>query len=211
MSLRQRISLILGTALVIIVAFVAGLLAAPSTSFPDNTSAEAGFARDMQTHHQQAVELSTILRDRTEDEEMRLLSDDIALTQQQQAGQMYSWLTVWGLPQAAAEPSMTWMMGSDLSSADPTLRGNSRNLPGESMPGLAAPAQLAELKASSGVSAEILYLQLMIAHHKGGVEMAQALLDQSDNRVVVNLAKNMVVAQQSEIDYMTQLLTTRTQ
>lgn len=209
MSLRARIALILGTALVIVAAFVAGMLTVPSTAFPTNTSAEAGFARDMQTHHSQAVDLSMIVRDRTFDPDIRLLSYDIALTQQQQVGQMYSWLTVWGLPQAAAEPSMTWMMRPGPSGDGHGLDGDTAHQAGEPMPGLATAAQLEELKASSGVQAEALYLQLMIAHHKGGVEMAQAVLDRSENRVVVALAKSMVVAQQAEIDYMTELLTAR--
>ncbi|MEO7148009.1 MAG: DUF305 domain-containing protein [Terrimesophilobacter sp.] len=210
MSLRARLALILGTALVIVAAFVAGMLTSPSSAFPTNTSAEAGFARDMQTHHSQAVELSMIVRDRTFDPDIRLLAYDIALTQQQQVGQMYSWLTVWGLPQAAAEPSMTWMVRSGLSGAGHDQGDASTHPSGEPMPGLATPAQLEKLKASSEVQAEILYLQLMIAHHKGGVEMAQAVLDRSENRVVVTLAKSMVIAQQAEIDYMSELLAART-
>ncbi len=186
------------------------MLTSPSSAFPTNTSAEAGFARDMQTHHSQAVELSMIVRDRTFDPDIRLLAYDIALTQQQQVGQMYSWLTVWGLPQAAAEPSMTWMVRSGLSGAGHDQGDASTHPSGEPMPGLATPAQLEKLKASSEVQAEILYLQLMIAHHKGGVEMAQAVLDRSENRVVVTLAKSMVIAQQAEIDYMSELLAART-
>ncbi len=209
-TLRKRIALILGAALVITASFLIGLLATPSTAFPTNTSAEAGFARDMQTHHLQAVDLSMIVRDLTDDQDIRLLAYDIALTQQQQAGQMYSWLTVWDLPQAAAEPSMTWMVrpGSEGTAHDHAAE--SAHVAGEPMPGLATSAQLAELKASSGVEAEILYLQLMIAHHKGGVEMAQAVVDRSENRVVLNLATSMIVAQQSEINYMTEQLEART-
>ena len=77
------------------------------------------------------------------------------------------------------------------------------------MPGLATPEQLAELKAASGVPAEKLYLTLMIAHHEGGIEMAQAVLDRSTNRVVTALARGMIAAQQSEIDYMNELLAAR--
>lgn len=209
MTLRMRVVLILGTASVVVVAFVAGLVAAPSPKFPTDTSSEAGFARDMQAHHLQAVELSMVMRDRTDDEELRLLAYDIALTQQQQAGQMYSWLTVWGLPQAASEPSMTWVISTAPTSASHEYGGGSDHVPGAPMPGLATTAQLDDLKASSGILAEILYLRLMIAHHKGGVEMAEALLERSENRIVVNFAVNIVAAQQSEIDYMTKLLAVR--
>ena len=207
---RALVAIILGVAVLVVASFLAGRFTAPAEAFPNDTSAEAGFARDMQTHHLQAVDMSVIVRDETDDPDIRLLAYDIALTQQQQAGQMFSWLTVWGLPQAAPEPSMTWMVrpgktgaGHDHGTAAPA------HVPGQPMPGLATDAQMAQLKASTGVEAEKLYLHLMIAHHKGGIEMAEAILDRTDNRVVVNLAKGMIAAQQSEIDYMTELLSAR--
>jgi hypothetical protein len=55
---------------------------------PADGSAEAGFARDMSVHHAQAVEMAELLRDRTQSEEMRTLTADMALTQQGQIGQM---------------------------------------------------------------------------------------------------------------------------
>ena len=57
-----------------------------------------GFARDMMVHHAQAVEMAEIVRDKTENENVRILATDIALTQQAQIGQMQGWLAVWELP-----------------------------------------------------------------------------------------------------------------
>ena len=207
---RTIVLAIVGVTALVITSFLVGRLTVPSEVTPNNTSAEAGFSRDMQLHHLQAVEMSMIVRDETDDPDIRLLAFDIALTQQQQAGQMFAWLTVWGLPQAAGEPSMTWMVrpgrsgtGHDHGPGEPA------HVPGEPMPGLATEAQLAELRAATGVDAERLYLQLMIAHHIGGVDMAEAVLDRSTNRVVVTLARAMIAAQQSEIDYMNLLLDER--
>ncbi|MBE2224297.1 MAG: DUF305 domain-containing protein [Anaerolineae bacterium] len=45
-------------------------------------SADVGFAHDMYDHHRQAVEMSTLLYDRTEDETMRILAYDILTMQQ---------------------------------------------------------------------------------------------------------------------------------
>lgn len=175
--------------------------AAPST--PSTTSAEAGFARDMQVHHQQAIEMSTIIREKSSNEEIRTLAYDIATAQGQQAGQMFGWLTMWKLPQASAEPSMTWMM-------QPTLDGSPSDMGSAPhsemvMPGLATFEQMEELKASTD-SSDAIFLKLMIAHHAGGVEMAQALLDRSTNEVVTSLAERMVLTQKSEITYMNELL-----
>lgn len=51
---------------------------------PGNDSAEAGFARDMIVHHSQAVEMAGIVRDRTQNDRIKTLATDIALTQQAQ-------------------------------------------------------------------------------------------------------------------------------
>ncbi|QXE37209.1 DUF305 domain-containing protein [Streptomyces sp. GMY02] len=77
---------------------------------PTAGSADAGFARDMAVHHQQAVEMSFIVRDSTDDEEVRRLAYDIANTQANQRGMLLGWLDMWGLPkvEAGREP-MAWM------------------------------------------------------------------------------------------------------
>lgn len=192
-------------------AFAAGSLSAPVATAPSTTSAEAGFARDMQTHHNQAVEMSLIVRDLTDDPDVRLLAYDIATSQSQQAGQMNGWLTVWNLPQTAPEPSMTWMSRPPLTGVSHAGMsemgtGESDHEPGGEMPGMATAAQLAELKAATGRDAERNYLRLMIAHHEGGVEMADAVLVRSNERVVRSLAASIVKAQSSEIAYMNDLL-----
>ena len=64
---------------------------------PGDLSVDAGFARDMQTHHDQAVEMSLIVRDLTDDEDVRQIAYDIARTQAHQSGQMAGWLAAWGL------------------------------------------------------------------------------------------------------------------
>lgn len=61
-------------------AFSAGRVSA-GPAHPDATSADAGFARDMQVHHNQAVEMSMIVRDNITDETLRTIAYDIALTQ----------------------------------------------------------------------------------------------------------------------------------
>ncbi|WP_166876011.1 DUF305 domain-containing protein [Salinibacterium sp. ZJ450] len=212
MRMRFIVALILGAAALIAGAFIAGRATAPITITPSNTSSEAGFARDMQRHHLQAVEMSLIVRDLTDDESVRMLAYDIATTQQQQAGQMYAWLNLWGLPQASSEPSMTWMTRPTLDGAAHGHGDNgdaSAHEPGSPMPGLATPEQLAELQSLTGVEAEKFFLELMIAHHRGGIEMAEAVLDRSENDIVTSLAAGMAAAQQSEIDLMEGMLAER--
>jgi uncharacterized protein (DUF305 family) len=211
---RRVIAAVLVALFVLVGVFAAGRLTAPRVGTPSTLSAEAGFARDMQTHHHQAVEMSFIIRDLTDDPETRLVAYDIAISQASQGGQLYGYLTEWNLPQAAAEPTMTWM-------TRPTLAGENHehgatsgqvdvaHTPGDPMPGLATPEQIAELKSLSGVEAERYFLTLMIAHHKGGLEMAEALLDRSDYRPVVQLARGIVEVQTTEISVMEAMLAAR--
>src|SRR4051812_25195820 len=59
---------------------------------PGDNSVEAGFARDMSVHHSQAVEMAIIVHDRTNDPELKYLTQDIFTSQQDQIGQMEGWL-----------------------------------------------------------------------------------------------------------------------
>lgn len=197
---------------VAVVAFSFGRLSTLAESPPTDTSAEAGFARDMQVHHQQGVELAMIVRDASDDPDVRLLAFDIATTQAQQSGQLYGWLRGWGLPQAGAEPSMTWMTRP--SADDAAAHGvhdaeAAAHAPGAPMPGLATPEQVAALRAATGVDAERRFLELMIAHHRGAIEMADAALARSSNDLVVPFANAIVQSQEAEIALMEDLLAAR--
>ncbi|MFG3049927.1 DUF305 domain-containing protein [Kitasatospora sp. NPDC048239] len=170
-----------------------------SAAVPAGDSPEAGFARDMATHHQQAVDLSFIIRDRTSDESVRTLAFDIINTQANQRGMMMGWLDQWGLPQHSPARPMAWMrMNHAYEAHDGSL-----------MPGMATNAQLAKLRTLSGRDAEVSYLQLMLEHHKGGVEMAQGYVDLAHNESEKRLAQSMVIGQTSEIQLITDMLKER--
>ena len=77
------------------------------------------------------------------------------------------------------------------------------------MPGMATEAQLDQLRAATGVEAEKLFLTLMIAHHRGGLEMAQAVLARTTVPQVVDMANGIIVSQQSDIDAMQAMLDAR--
>ncbi|MFI7347725.1 DUF305 domain-containing protein [Streptomyces sp. NPDC049936] len=166
---------------------------------PSADSADAGFARDMSVHHQQAVEMSYIVRDRTDDEEVRRLAYDIAQTQANQRGMMIGWLDLWGLPKVSSDPPMSWMgMGGAPSAGEGSL-----------MPGMATDAEMAKLGTLNGKRAEVYYLQLMTEHHKGGVHMARGCVEKCTVGVEKRLAGGMVESQESEIRLMADLLAER--
>ena len=185
-------------ALVLVAALLLGAGVLAWTAWPrtpGDGSAAVGFSRDMAEHHRQAVQMALIIRDRTADEQLRAMATDIVLTQQAQIGMMDGWLLAWDRSRNSADPPMAWM-------SHPT---------DGLMPGMATAAQIQQLRDLPVPEAEVLFLRLMIRHHVGGVEMAEAALDRVDRSEVRFLAEKIVVAQQTEIDAMQQMLQTRGQ
>jgi uncharacterized protein (DUF305 family) len=162
--------------------------------FPGTNSAEAGFARDMKTHHGQAVEMAFLLLPRVEasDPDLATFLRDMILTQQNQIGQMEGWLHVWDLPLGNDQSPMAWM-GHPVDGL---------------MPGMATQEQVAALSTLPEQEAVISFLQLMIAHHQSAVEMANEILDRTDVDVVRVLAQSIINTQQAEISLMQQFLAT---
>lgn len=194
------------------VATAGGSDSAPASSrTPGLYSADAGFARDMAVHHQQAVEMSFIVRDRTQDEPVRTLAYDIANTQANQRGMLLGWLDMWGLPKIVAdEPPMSWMgTGGGSGGMAGHDMGGVVAKPGALMPGMATKEEVARLGSAEGRDAEVLYLRLMTDHHKGGVAMAQGCATQCENPPERALAQGMVAAQESELQLMADMLKKR--
>ena len=178
-------------AAVVIAALWLGTLLGPRR--PGDSSAEAGFARDMSAHHAQGVELAELARTRTLDEEIRTLATDIALTQQAQIGQMSGWLSAWGLSPTRAGDAMEWM-------------GHPTRAP---MPGMATEAEIATLGAGPAAQVDTAFLRLMIPHHRGGVLMARGALDRASRAEVRTLARAVAEAQRAEVTVMETMLVER--
>lgn len=177
----------------LLIGLAAGLLG-PRLRTPGDDSVEAGFLRDMSNHHAQAVEMSMIAHANSTTPQIVTLAADIALTQHGQIGTMQAWLRDWNLSPSRSEPAMAWMPGSE---------GSVQN---GLMPGMATPEQMAALRKATGKDLDIQFLTLMRAHHLGGIHMAQAILDESDNKDVTWLAGTMVTGQQGEINLIDTLL-----
>jgi uncharacterized protein (DUF305 family) len=169
---------------------------------PGDESAEAGFARDMAVHHAQAVEMSLLIRDASSDAALRTLAYDIIVTQSTQRGVFMGWLQAWGAPQMTTRPPMAWMPGH--AHAVPAAGGE---VP--LMLGMATDEEMRRLREARGAEAEILFLQLMIRHHEGGVVMARALEGVSRRAEVLGMARNIDSTQRVEIAEMTKMLEQR--
>jgi uncharacterized protein (DUF305 family) len=176
-------------ALVALLALVVGVgIGLVAARAPEEGSAEVTFARDMTAHHAQAVEMALLIRDRSSDPDLRQFAIDIILTQQAQLGQMEGWLNVWGVP----------------------LRGAAAEMGGHgAMMGMATQDEIARLGALPLPEAEVLFLQLMMRHHQGGIYMAEDVLAETQRPEVRRIAEAIVAGQQRELEVLRVLLQRR--
>jgi uncharacterized protein (DUF305 family) len=194
-SRRVRLFLAgLAATVVLIATYAAGVVSA-GVYAPGQDSVEAGFARDMSVHHAQAVEMAMVAYQRATNAEVRHEGYDIALTQQSQIATMKSWLDKWNVSRAGDKQPMAWMPGGDKELG-----------PDHRMPGMATDEELTRLNTVTGKDFDILFCQLMIRHHLGGIHMVDAAIKLSDNRDVVALAQSIKDGQQREITIFNTLL-----
>ena len=196
--------IIVGLALGLIITLMGGYAigranspaAAPAAkaATPGDSSAEAGFARDMSTHHAQAVEMGMIAAKNATNPDVRTLGEDIALTQQGQVGMMQAWLREWGLLPTGEQPRMTWMPDGAAAVKDGL------------MPGMASQAEMDALRAAKGKDVDTLFLKMIMKHHLGGIHMVEGVQALSTDPEVTWLAGTMKAGQQREITIIQQLL-----
>jgi uncharacterized protein (DUF305 family) len=61
---------------------------------------------------------------------------------------------------------------------------------------------MTQLAAATGAAFDRLFLEGMIGHHQGAIQMAQDVIDAGDNSMVNALAKKFIAAQTAEITQM---------
>lgn len=159
--------------------------------------ADVRFMQHMLVHHAQAVEMVELLRARAASGTVRLMGERIALSQAAEMAQMEEWLAARQLPKAAADPHASHA-GHGAGAADAPL-----------MPGMLSPAQMAALAAASGREFDRLFLEGMIQHHRGALDMVEALLDDPDaaeDPMLSDFASSVVADQSAEILRMQSIL-----
>lgn len=156
--------------------------ASPSAETSESfNSADSMFAMMMIPHHQQAVEMSDMILGKSDvDQRVLDLAQQIKDAQAPEIELMQSWLDEWGMSEAGDMEHGDGMMSED---------------------------DMAALEAANGAEAARLFLQQMIAHHQGAIEMAQSELEDGINPDALELAQTIVDAQTAEITTMQDLLT----
>ncbi|MGH9210094.1 MAG: DUF305 domain-containing protein [Acidimicrobiales bacterium] len=153
---------------------------------PGEDSVDVGFFQDMISHHEQGLEIATYTLANAEDATVRSFADEVHVFQSYEMGLMERSLQDWGHSRAnRPDTAMEWM---------------GMPFPVDEMPGMATPAQMDELRDARGAEADAQFLELMAAHHAGGLHMAQyAALNAGDDDVQ-ELAERMVYNQSIEIN-----------
>ncbi|MGW6658096.1 DUF305 domain-containing protein [Rhodococcus sp. NPDC055024] len=167
---------------------------------------EIGFVHDMATHHQQALFILARLNPDVNPAVTRLAQqiDDVQRTE---IGVMLGWLRLADVPPNSRTP-MEWMEVSASGTGD----GHHHAAPAapdtdtEVMPGMATTEELERLGAARGSDAEVLFLQLMERHHRGGIAMAQAADALLERGPVKQSARDMINTQSQESGLMTLML-----
>lgn len=154
--------------------------------------ADVRFMQHMIVHHAQAVDMVALMPERSASPTVRLLGERIAQSQAAEMALMEEWLLGRGLPVAAPDPH-AGHHGMNHAPADP-------NTP--LMPGMLSPAQMTALAASGGPAFDRLFLQGMIRHHEGALDMVDALLshpDTAEDPMLSDFVSSVTADQSAEI------------
>ena len=168
---------------------------APEPSRTEHNAADVAFATDMLPHHAQALSMVDLTLGRQLDPEVAALAEQIRDTQVPEAETMVDWLTTWGEP--VPETSRDHVHADSHDGAEPD---------GGDLPGMMSGEQMQSLEDASGAEFERRFLEMMIEHHEGAIEIAEAELDEGRHIPARDLAEDIVSAQQDEIETMESLL-----
>lgn len=181
-------------------AFIGGFKPTAAIANAHPNPADIGFAQDMAIHHSQAVELSE-LATKLGSPEIQAWGARIGSAQAQEIGRFYGWLDIWDEAQVSANP-MDWMHAdSDHHNhrGHHDQHGNHADTDITVAMGMATPEDMNRLRALTGEAFDVLFLQLMIRHHQGGVLMAQAGIDKAATLLVRNMCRVIAAVQSKEI------------
>lgn len=158
---------------------------------------DVAFLVDMIPHHAQAVQLVVLAQDRPLDPEVRAIAESIRATQVPEVELMSDWLTGWGEEVPATSLDHT-NAGHDGAGTDGADHGD--------MPGMLSAAEVEALAGASDAEFQETWLELMIEHHRGAVQMAETQQAEGAFADAVALAESIESTQEAEISSLEDLL-----
>ena len=140
-----------------------------------HNSADLAFARMMVSHHQQAVEMATLAQTRADDPEIKSIAAGVMSAQEPEIATITSWLAARGMPTAGAGHNMS------------------------RMPGMISDDEMTQMKAATGVDFDRMFARMMIAHHKGAIQMCGNVTAEGADPQVKAFADTIEHAQSAEV------------
>ena len=157
---------------------------------------DIGFSQDMIVHHEQAVVMAQLVRDRTKNPRIAALATGIIDEQLLDIGALRGYLALWQAPLLPAGPPMTWMTA-----------GHEHHAAGATgMPGMATTAELNALREAKGAALDRMFLELMLRHHAGGLAMLDDAAANAAVPAVQSLAARISYHQKEETQTIQALL-----
>jgi uncharacterized protein (DUF305 family) len=146
----------------------------------DVNNADIMFTTMMIPHHEQAIEMADLILDEDGvDTRVVALAETIKAAQGPEIELMESWLDDWGTGMGDM-PGMGDGMMSDI--------------------------DMEALEDATGEEASRLFLEQMIEHHDGAIDMAQTEVDNGESPDVIGLAGSIIQSQTAEIATMEEIL-----
>jgi uncharacterized protein (DUF305 family) len=161
---------------------LAAVIFSVQSAFAQN-AADVHFLQGMIIHHQQAIDMSSLVASRTQREDIKLIAERIIVSQTDEIKSMKRWLAAHHKPDTMAM-QMT-------------------------MPGMLTREQLDTLASARGAQFDSLFLTGMIQHHSGALKMVADLFatrGSAENATIFRIASDIDSDQRDEIDRMKQLL-----
>ncbi|MCG8966277.1 DUF305 domain-containing protein [Streptomyces sp. CL12-4] len=167
--------------------------ASASASAPQrqHNAADVAFAKGMIPHHRQAVEMADLAPGRARSADVKKLAADIEKAQGPEIKTLSGWLTSWG-EEVPAEGAM-----------DHSLHGTDG---AGGMGGMMTAQEMTELENASGTAFDTAFMEMMIKHHEGAVEMAEAEQADGAYEPATKMAGEIITSQSAEIEQMNKLL-----
>ncbi|MDA3629606.1 DUF305 domain-containing protein [Saccharopolyspora sp. WRP15-2] len=159
-----------------------------------HNAADVTFAQGMIPHHQQAIEMSKLVPERSQSQQVKDLAKQIEAAQGPEIQTLTGWLRDWG---AEAPSTDHASMGHDMGDMGGDHGG---------MGGMMSADEMKQLEQAKGAEFDRMFLDLMIKHHEGAVTMAQAELSGGQFPAAKQMAQQIIDTQQAEIDTMRTLL-----
>jgi uncharacterized protein (DUF305 family) len=164
---------------------------ASSAQAAGHNADDVTFAQQMVPHHSQALDMAKLVPSRSTNPKVLDLASRIEKAQDPEIRQMRGWLSTWG----AGTSEMPGMSHD----AMPGMSG--------SMPGMMSGDDMQKLGAAKGAEFDRMWLDMMIKHHQGAIDMAKTELAKGGDADAKALAQKIIDAQQAEITEMRGLLT----